>query len=174
MSNIVGYSFGAAVAHEIGNRLSQAGETVGVVSVDLQVLHLATLRYKAWFARQKIENAFDRERRKNAQRGFLEDPELDPVEKAKLSVSIRNMANVLNKYRPGKSRAPTVVITAEVKDEPYEAEDLGWGKVAPLLNVTTTPGNHLELFKDQYMEGFAQLLDESLRLLAKENGVEVA
>lgn len=167
---IVGYSFGAAVAHEICRRLSEAGETVGVVLVDLQLLRIATLRYKAWFAREKMIRKFRGDDDEGANKAFLDDPDLDPVERAKLSISIRNMARILNSYRPGKTGAPTVVITAEVKDEPYEAEDLGWSKVAPLLKVTTTPGNHLELFKDQYMEGFARLLDECLELLAKETG----
>jgi len=171
---IIGYSFGAAVAHEVGRRLADAGETVGVVIVDLQLLQLATLRYKAWYAREKIERIFGRKGDKGAQPGFLEDPNLDPVEKAKLSISIRNMASVLNKYRPFKTKAPTVVITAEVKDEPYEAEDLGWSKVARLVKVTTTPGNHLEMFKDQYMKGFAQLLDDCLHLLEKESGAGAA
>lgn len=167
---IVGYSFGAAVAHEIGRRLAAAGETVGIVLVDLQLLQIATLRYKAWFAREKIEQAFRRDESEGAKKGFLEDPNVDAVERVKLSISIRNMARILNRYRPEKTLAPTVVITAGVKDEPYEAEDLGWGKVAPLVKVTTTPGNHLEMFKDQYMEGFARLLDECLELLAKEIG----
>ncbi len=165
---IVGYSFGAAVAHELGRRLAQAGETVGIVLVDLQLVQLATLRYRAWYTRTKIEKMFARKGDKGAQPGFLQDPNLDPIEKARLSISIRNMARILDKYRPEKSRAPTVVITAEVKDEPGEAEDLGWGKVAPLVEVTTTPGNHLEMFRDQYMEGFARLLDQSLHRLAKE------
>ncbi len=166
---IIGYSFGGAVAHEIGRRLADAGETVGVVIIDLQLLQIATLRYKAWYAREKIERLFNRNRKLREPRGFLDDPNLDPVERARLSISVRKMAGVLDKYRPFKTKAPTVVITAEIKDEPYEAVDLGWGKVAPLVRVTTTPGNHLEMFKDQYMKGFAELLDDSLRLLEKES-----
>ncbi|MCB1358618.1 MAG: AMP-binding protein [Maritimibacter sp.] len=168
---IVGYSFGGAVAHEIGRRLKGEGETVGVVLVDLQLLTLGTLRYKAWYAREKIENKLRRGRNGGPQRGFLDDPDLDPVEKAKLSISIRSMNLILERYRPEKSNAPTVLITAEQKDEPYGVEDLGWSKVAPLLSVSETPGNHLEMFKDAYMEGFARVLDESLTLLAQNMGV---
>lgn len=167
---IVGYSFGAAVAHEIGRRLAAAGETVGIVLVDLQLLQIATWRYKAWFARERLRTRLRRGNDAAANKAFLDTPDLDPVERAKLSVSIGNMARILDNYHPDRSQAPTVVITAEVKDEPYEAEDLGWAKVAPLVKVTTTPGNHLEMFKDQYMEGFAKLLDASLALLARETG----
>jgi acyl-coenzyme A synthetase/AMP-(fatty) acid ligase/thioesterase domain-containing protein len=168
---LVGYSFGAAVAHEIGRRLKAEGETVGVILVDLQLLKLATLRYKAWYTRETIGNTLRRGRDPGAQPGFLDDPNLDPVEKAKLSISIRKMSQILDRHSPEKSTVPTVVITAGEKDEPYEAEDLGWSKVAPLVKVTETPGNHLEMFKDQYMEGFARLIDESLTLLAQKTGV---
>ena len=167
---IVGYSFGAAVAHEIGRRLKAEGETVGVVLVDLQLLKLGTLRYKAWYTREMFGTRLRRGRDAGVRRGFLDDPNLDPVEKAKLSISIRAMNQLLERYSPEKTAAPTVVITAAVKDEPYEAHDLGWSKVAPLLKVIETPGNHLEMFKDQYMEGFARLLDECLTLLAREAG----
>ena len=167
---IVGYSFGAAVAHEIGRRLKAEGEAVGVVLVDLQLLKLGTLRYKAWYTREMFGTRLRRGRDAGVRRGFLDDPNLDPVEKAKLSISIRAMNQLLERYSPEKTAAPTVVITAAVKDEPYEAHDLGWSKVAPLLKVIETPGNHLEMFKDQYMEGFARLLDECLTLLAREAG----
>ena len=167
---IVGYSFGAAVAHEIGRRLTAEGETVGVILVDLQLLKLGTLRYKAWYTRERIGTNLRRGREAGVQPGFLDDPNLDPVEKAKLSISIRKMSQMLDRHSPEKTKAPTVIITAAIKDEPYEAKDLGWSKVAPLVKVTETPGNHLEMFKDQYMEGFARLLDESLTLLAQETG----
>ena len=171
---IIGYSFGAAVAHEIGRRFAAEGEQVGVVILDLQLLYLATLRYKAWYARDKIETIFAGIGNGRPKHGFLEDPNLDPVEKARLSISIEKMAKILDKYRPFKSKAPTVVITAEVKDEPYTSEDLGWSKVAPLVKVSTTPGNHLEMFKDRYTRGFSRLLDESLRQLAREHGLATA
>ncbi len=169
---LIGYSFGAAVAHEIGRRMAEQGEAVGVVSVDLQMLSLAPWMYKLWFYREKLRGLFAREKDRPAERGFLDDPELDPVERGKLSMSIRRMARLLNSYRPGPSGAPTIVVVAETQDEPYQAEDLGWGRVARLLRVVRTPGNHLDLFKDGNMKGFARLMDDCLNRLARENRVD--
>jgi len=172
---IAGYSFGGAVAHEIGRRLSEAGETVGVAILDLRVPQLRSTLAKInqvrrnWAARLRQMLGSAERKAEEDPAGILEfdDPDLDPVERARLLISGLAMSKVLERYAPRKSSAPTILIKAVETRDTFDANDYGWGQVAPLTGIETTPGNHLNLFKGPHLDGFARLMRETLLSLER-------
>ena len=172
---IMGYSFGGAVAHEIGRRLSDAGEKATVVIVDLPLPKLVSLLHKAnlakrdfrsWVRRKLVADALAPEPVADLI-SLLDDPDLNPTERARQAVSIEVMGRILDKYRPPESAAPTVLIKAMDTMDRLQAEDFGWGRVVPLEKVVLAPGNHLNLFKGPNHQSFADLLRENLAVLDK-------
>lgn len=167
---LMGYSFGGAVAHEIGRQLSAAGEEAGVVIVDLSLQKLdgpmdkarrVQKAFRQWIARTLVA-----ERQEATQDHVtLTQPDRaksDPVQRAHDAIAFERMSQILERYDPVASTCPTVLIKAADSDKRFAKADYGWGKVAPLLATMTTPGDHLNLFKGPHQSDFAGTLRQAL------------
>ena len=169
---VVGYSFGGAVAHEIGRRLSNAGEKAAVVILDTRVPRLMSFLGRANLMRRGLRKWLNRK----LDRPDPHPDEFVPIwtlpvpfpgtsEDEPLPFSFARAATILGKYRPKKTTAPTILFKATHLRSRLDRNDFGWGRVAPLEKIVLTPGRHKDFFEEPNLETFAKLMSEGLRVL---------
>ena len=166
---LIGYSFGGAVAHELGRRLTLAGEQAATVILDAQVPNLMTALGKINEARRGFKKWLNR---------HLDRPETHPDElvpfrnlgmqfpsttkEETLPFSYARASRILSKYRPERTTAPMILVKATEARSRLDTEDLGWGRVAPLEQIVLTPGLHRDFFLEPYLKPFAKTIGNSL------------
>jgi len=150
--------------------LSEEGEKVAIIIIDMPLHYLATVRRKVHtkvrkLFKQVIQALLGSSQPDIAYPRLLDDPDLKQGARARLAIARVAVDRLLEKYQPKKSFAPTVLIKAEETVSKLENVDFGWGRVTPLENIVITPGNHINLFKGSYLDNFTDLLLENLQLL---------
>jgi amino acid adenylation domain-containing protein len=145
---ILGYSFGASVAHELACRLAAAGERVdtlilvdGSPSLDAATADIARVVEQAWG-----EGAWGA-----------------PEDRGRIAEVISRMAEVVRahlvafaQHVPGRFAGSAVVLRAADRGPDRRADDIGWRPfVQGTLRVVEVPGSHDELFKAPYLDSTA-------------------
>lgn len=167
---VIGYSFGGAVGHEICRRLSEAGEPAANVILDTRVPALMTIPGKMNLARRDfvrwLNTTLDRPQThpddlvpfRDMAVPFPGTDEDDP-----LPFSFARASRILSKYRPGKSKAPTILVKATQVRSRLDSADFGWSRVARLEKIVPTPGRHRDFFQEPNLEPFVKVVGDSLR-----------
>lgn len=169
---LIGYSFGGAVAHEIGRRLVDAGDMVANVILDTRVPNLMTILGRANLARREFRKWLNR--KLGVREAHPDDlvpfrelavPFPGTSEHDPLPFSFARASKILTKYRPAKTTAPTILVKATEMRSRLDADDFGWRRVAPIEQIVLTPGRHGDFFQEPNLEQFSKVIGECLQLL---------
>jgi len=169
---LLGYSLGGLVAHEIGARLSDAGQVARVVLIDVESSNLQPFRSRAARnlreLRNRIRSNFDGATTEayGGQLKTLIDNEVDGRAQNRLSNQVFGAPGAMaRRYVPRSSSAPTALLRVADRPDDVALPDYGWSKVLSRLDVRLVAGNHLSLFKGEHEASFSQELANAMAML---------
>ncbi len=172
---LVGYSYGGLIAYEMARQFAALGATAGVVLLDTRFrsAHASRpIRRIARFAKAGLR----RIRRHVAAVGNAGAPATPSStlysletrqERARRESIGRGQRRAAQNYVPPASDTPLVVLRATDSIRPADTRDYGWAKIAPVLDVVETGGDHITLFKAANEAAFAEALDRALQRLSR-------
>ena len=170
---VFGFSKGGAIAFELARRLSDEGQSVGLILFDTSVRSLQVKANPIRFALEDLAKAISR--------GF---DKLGAMLSGELAHRARlDSIAAMQSFRPAPSDVPTVLLRPRIRNSLTRfvpTHDLGWGSVCNLLAVLETDGTHLNAFKGEHATEFcaawvkaARILEESVNKgVQKEKGAD--
>jgi thioesterase domain-containing protein len=165
---IAGYSYGGFVAVEMARRIATSGQRAGAVIIDTRLPAgsiTKVLRRRLGDIKSQLKSLVMPPPNVEAPGEALYDLRAAHENERRRAMEQRQRALVA-RHRFAQADVPVFVIRANGSLREQDAPDYGWAKVARVVGVQDTRGDHLNLFKGVNEEGFVHAMDEALTRLA--------
>jgi thioesterase domain-containing protein/acyl carrier protein len=165
---IAGYSYGGFVAVEMARRIANSGQRAGAVIIDTRLPAgsiTKVLRRRLGDIKSQLKSLVMPPPIVEAPGEALYDLRAAHENERRRAMGQRQR-ELVARHRFARANVPVFVIRATDSLREQDAPDYGWGKVARVVGVQDTRGDHLNLFKGVNEEGFVHAMDEALTRLA--------